>query len=84
LQSYSEDGKSAAAEKMAQEWRKKYLLLYFPAIQYLLTEKAWEKKSKTFLSNTQSYVFGAKVFNLKKIKFCSNVSFKIVKVFFYF
>jgi hypothetical protein len=43
-----------------------------------------KKKSKTFLSNTQSYVFGAKVFNLKKIKFCSNISFEIVKVFFYF
>ncbi len=44
FQSYSEDGKSAAAEKMAQEWRKNYLLLYFPAIQYLLTEKAWKIK----------------------------------------
>jgi hypothetical protein len=43
LQSYSEDGKSAAAEKMAQEWRKNYALKHFPAIQYLLKEKAWKK-----------------------------------------
>ncbi len=47
FQSYSEDGKSAAAEKMAQEWRKNYtlIILYCHTVLYLLKEKELKRKN---------------------------------------
>jgi hypothetical protein len=83
FQSYSEDGKSAAAEKMAQEWRKKYtlIILYCYTVLYLYAKrKSVEKNSETFMLILK-IMFMLQKCSFSKNKILQQHFFQIVRVF---